>query len=161
MPRMKACGNRQAAYDDFKTAHDKARAGDFIAHLVDSEDPVSDIHKTWQHLWTRDDWQRPPGSEDNQVLLMTTSMETWIMADPKALREMFGRHFDESKILPLDGLERRSRHEVLNALQRATNGRYQKGKVAFAALAKVNPTVLAEILPSFQRARQILDAKIN
>ena len=41
MPKLTACGSRNSAYDDFKTAHAHASGGDYVALLVDSEDPSS------------------------------------------------------------------------------------------------------------------------
>ena len=52
--------------------------------------PVSDIEETWVHLHRRDSWRRPRGARNDQVLLMTTCMETWIVADHTSLREHFG-----------------------------------------------------------------------
>ena len=37
MPRLVACGGRGAAFDRFKTAHETA--GEYVALLIDSEDP--------------------------------------------------------------------------------------------------------------------------
>ena len=53
MPRLSACGSRNSAFDDFKMAHAAAKAGHFVAMLIDSEDPVADIAKTWRHLKAR------------------------------------------------------------------------------------------------------------
>ena len=36
MPRLKACGGRRSAFDDFRTAHSNRKVGDCIAMLVDS-----------------------------------------------------------------------------------------------------------------------------
>jgi hypothetical protein len=47
--RIKACGCRNAAFDDFRTAH-QSKSDTFVAIWIDSEDPVVDIEKTWEHL---------------------------------------------------------------------------------------------------------------
>ena len=52
MPRLVACGSRNEAYDD-KNALARASDGDLFMLLVDSEDPVTDINRTWNHLSTR------------------------------------------------------------------------------------------------------------
>ena len=41
MPRLFACGGREATFDDFKTALAAAAPGDFVAMLIDSEDPIT------------------------------------------------------------------------------------------------------------------------
>ena len=43
MPRLTACGGRGSAFDDFKTAHARLKIGNYIAMLIDSEDPVVDL----------------------------------------------------------------------------------------------------------------------
>jgi hypothetical protein len=45
MPRLSACGGRNAAFDDFKIAHKAAKPGHFVAMLIDSEDPTDDRKK--------------------------------------------------------------------------------------------------------------------
>lgn len=59
MPRLSACGSRNSAFDDFKTAFANVKAGHFVAMLIDSEDPVTDADQTWAHLKNRDNWEKP------------------------------------------------------------------------------------------------------
>jgi hypothetical protein len=49
MPRLVACGGRGNAFDDFRTAFDTG-GHDYVALLVDSEEPIADIKATWSHL---------------------------------------------------------------------------------------------------------------
>ena len=163
MPRLVACGSRNAAYDDFRTAHENGAANDYIALLVDSEDPVADINATWNHLRQRDGWQRPAGADNEQVLLMTTSMETWIVADRDAMAAHYGQCLQASALPPLANLENRDRHNVQGRLERATRScsqPYAKGPHSFAVLGKLNPDTLRQYLPSFLRAHRILDARL-
>jgi len=46
MPQLIACGSRDSTYRDFKTEHTR-RMADYVAMLVDSEEPVNDPEKTW------------------------------------------------------------------------------------------------------------------
>ena len=78
MPKLTASGGRDSVYNDFKTAHASASGQDYVAMLVDSEDPVKDVNSPWEHLLHRDGWYAPSGATDEQVLLMATCMETWI-----------------------------------------------------------------------------------
>ena len=168
MPRLTACGGRGSAYDDFKTAHANAQPRHFVALLIDSEDtldmpnnPLS--QQTWEHLRRRDEWERPVGAEDEQVLLMTTCMETWIAADRATLRNHYGADLNENQLPPTTNLESRNRQEVQDRLEQATGTTskpYRKGKRSFDLLAKLNPEVLAPLLPSFQRAMTILQLKL-
>jgi hypothetical protein len=164
MPRLSACGGRGSAFDDFKTAHAGRKAGDYIAMLVDSEDPVTDIERTWDHLERRDEWEKPAGAEDEQVLFMTTCMETWIVADRAALREHYRHKLQENALPPLHKLESRARDEVHDKLVHATrncSNAYSKGKRSFEVLGKLDPAVLKQHLPSFVRADRILKDKLQ
>jgi len=161
MPRLIACGGRDAAFDDFKSAH-SGRVADYIAMLVDSEDPVAEAEKTWDHLKARDNWDRPDGAVDEQVLLMTTCMETWIVADRAALREHYGHKLQENALPPLVKLETRDRHDVHDRLVHATrncSNAFSKGKRAFQVLGALKPSPLAS-LPSFARMVRILDSRL-
>ena len=164
MPRLKACGSRQSAYENFVAIYASQSSLDYIALLIDSEDPVANIDETWRHLNQRDGWQTPPGAQDDQVLLMVTCMETWIVADSQTLNQHFGNPLQTSALPPLDNLEGRSRQDVQDRLERATRdcpSPYTKGPKSFEILGKLNPDVLEQRLPSFRRARRILSDKLS
>ena len=164
MPKLIARGSRDSSYDSFKTAHAKATGNDYVAMLIDSEDPVANIDQTWSHLNQRDGWQIPEGAQDDQVLLMVTCMETWIVADRQALVEHFGNTLQDSALPPVSNLESRSRQDVQNRLAHATRdcpGPYTKGPKSFEVLGKLDPDVLEQHLPSFSRARRTLNDYLN
>ena len=164
MPQIRARGGRDSVYDSFETAHTKASASDYVAMLIDSEDPVANTDEPWRHLNQRDGWQRPAAAQDDQVLLMVTCMETWIVTDRQTLNHHFGNRLQTSALPPLDNLESRSRQDVQDRLERATRdcpGPYTKGPKSFEVLGNLNPDVLEQLLPSFSRTRQILSDKLN
>ena len=158
MPRIVACGSRNDAIDNFKTSRE--REPDVLALLlVDSEDPVADIERTWEHLRLRpgDQWIRPNGATDEHVFLMTTCTETWICADLAALRAYFGQAFRENAMPSMADMEERPRGEVLAALKQASAGckkQYEKNQ-AFALVGQLSPDAL-DVLPSFARMRRLL-----
>jgi hypothetical protein len=163
MPRLFACGSRDSAFDDFKRALSERQASDFVALWIDSEDPLTDLEATWAHVTRRDKWTKPIGATDDQVLFMTTCMETLVAADRAALRDHYGAKLQPSALPPLVQLENRPRHDVQDKLAHATRNctnAYAKGKRSFDILAKLNPATLAEHLPSFVRTRRILDQKL-
>lgn len=163
MPNIIAKGGRGAAYEAFKFRHLKRRAGDFVAMMIDSEEPLAQLEATWPHLKQRDQWARPAGAIDDQVLFMTTCMETWIVSDRVSLKKHFGQHLKEKGLAPLDGLENRGRHDVQDALIKATRScpnAYQKGERSYAILGELDPAALKEHLPSFRRAVRILEARL-
>jgi hypothetical protein len=162
MPRLVACGGRDAAFGDFAFAHDD-QAADFVAMWIDSEDPLADLDAAWAHLKTRDDWGRPAGAHDEQVLFMTTCMETWLVTDRAALKKHYGHDLQEAALPPLNNLERRGRDEVQEKLTHATrecSNAYSKGKRSFDILGKLSPPVWEEHLPSFVRVCRILNARL-
>jgi len=124
-------------------------------------DPLQ--QRTWDHLRLRDDWPTPNGATDEQVLFMTTSMETWFAADRETLRTHYGKRLNENQLPPTTQLESRHRNAVQDALQNVTldcSNAYRKGKHSYAILAKLNPAVLGALLPGFVRVMTILDRNL-
>lgn len=163
MPRLSACGSRNDAFKDFKTAHAQRKTGEYIALLVDSEDPVAEIEETWSHLKRRDQWEMPAGAADDQVLLMTMCTETWIVADRSALVAYFDQDFRPNHLPALTDLEGRDRHEVQDALIRASRdckSAYKKGNRTFDLVGLLGPNELERYLPSFVRIVRILKEKL-
>lgn len=163
MPATKACGSRNAAYDDFQTALSTAAPDEYPVLLVDSEAPVNQA--AWQHLLSRDGWQRPARAEDDQAQLMVQCMESWCVADRDALHEFFGASLREGALPALDNLEIQAKESVQDALIDATRdcGRdrgYKKGKRSFELLAHLDPIQLKRHLPHFARLCEMLDAKL-
>ena len=162
MPQLTAAGSRESAFDRFRTAHSDAAQSDFVAMLIDSEEPVDDIERTWDHLRRLNGWAKPANASDDQVLFMTTCMETWIAADRDTLRNRYARRgLNENALPPLVNLEGRSRQDVQSRLERATDQQYQKGEESFTILGQLNPDTLSGLLPSFTRARRILNEKLG
>ena len=161
MPKIIAGGARDKAYGMFDTAMTSAKENDeYPILLVDSEDPIT--LGPWEHLKVRDNWDRPVGAEDDQAQMMATCMETWIMADHEALRKVFGSCLREGTLFPVNDLEERSRQELLETLESATNdcGKnrgYDKGTRSFQILAELNPMLLEKNLPYFHRFRETLE----
>lgn len=153
------CGSRGNAFRDFKNGLRVCKPGDRVVLLVDSEDPMDDINQTWRHLKIQDNWDRPQNATDEQVLMMTTCMETWIVADRNALREHYGANLRERSLPAPQQLESRNRRDIHEALIKATReckNAYQKGKRSFGILAELNPRELRKHLPSFVRCERLL-----
>ncbi len=163
MPRLSPCGSRNTAFDRFKSAFEKSASGDFVALLIDSEDPVLDPEKTWDHLKQRDpSWTKPNGANDEHVLFMTTCMETWIVADRATLRRHYKQNLQDTALPPVQNLEARSRRDIQDKLTHATRecpNAYRKGRRSFEVLEQLNPNALSA-LPSFARAIRILKANL-
>jgi hypothetical protein len=167
MPVTFACGGRSSVFDDFCTEHSSASKGRYVAMWIDSEEPMKDIEKAWLHLAnveTVPSWEKPEGAEDDQVLFMTTCMESYIVADRAGLKGHYGKKLQESALPAVNNnLEKRLRHELQDKLIHATrkcSNAYAKGKRSFEILGKLNSDTLAKNLPSFVRVLRILTAKL-
>lgn len=153
MPRVVRGESRTATYDKF--INTRPRADEVLLLLVDSEGPVAPGHTAWQHLQARDGWRQPPAAADDSAYLMVQFMETWFLADRDALRRFFGPSLNENAFREWPSLESVPKDTVLNALEQATGGRYQKGKVSFQLLERIAPERVAAACP---HAKQLLDA---
>ncbi len=164
MPKLVASGGRGQTFRDFCIALRANTADCAVMMLIDSEDPMADIEQAWTHLKVRDNWDKPNGAEDDQVLIMTTCMESWIVADRDALRAHYGSELNENQLPPLNDLENKGRHTVQDALERATStcsNNYQKGKRSFQVLAVLTRATLEQHLPTFVRNMRILEEKLS
>ncbi len=112
---------RQNAFDRFKTAK-KEFPDDLCVLLVDSETAVLPLNKpVWDVVKQRkeDNWDRPAWATEKHLYLMVPFLETWLLTDQKALGDFFKRGF-ESKDLPINNLESRSKDDINAALKKAT-----------------------------------------
>jgi hypothetical protein len=163
MPRLVASGGRDATFDSFEVAHRHSGAGEYVAMLIDSENGMADIEAAWAHLGRRDGWLRPNGATDEQVLLMVTCMETWIVTDHASLQTHYRQGLQQTALPPLTNMETRDRHAIQDALERATRdctNAYRKGVRSFEILGKLKPEVLRQHLASFRRCERVLQAKL-
>ncbi len=164
-PRLVPCGGRDGVYERFCVEHAGGKAN-YVAMWVDSEEPMANSENAWEHLrnvQTVSQWAKPEGADDEQVLFMTTCMETWIVADRATLREHYKAELHEDALPPTVNLENRQRHDIQNALSHATrdcSNAYEKGKRSFEILGQLDPAVLVQHLPSFVRVHRILNAKL-
>lgn len=101
-PRVIVCGGRASAYASFCAALKSGGTEDWL--LVDAEDvvPSGPPFDPWAHVWERvgDGWARPNGASDAQLQLMAVCTETWLVADPAALKQVFGPKLDVTKLPP-------------------------------------------------------------
>jgi hypothetical protein len=161
--RPVACGSRNAAFDRFRTAL-RGRDDYYPMLLVDSESAVSG--KPWEHLKKPGGWKKPSRAKDDQAQLMVQCMETWCVADRKALRRFFGQCLQESALPQLDNLESRPKHDVQQKLKHATrpcgpNRMYKKGRRSFELIAELDPSELKKHLPHFKMFCTVLDKKLK
>nr|WP_269216530.1 MULTISPECIES: DUF4276 family protein [Pseudomonas] len=179
MPRIVACGSRNDAFDSFCTA---MRNGELAMLLVDSEAPLSEFTQPgdaqqsidrarwlpWQHLQQRQDdgWQKPVGSADWQCHLMAQCMESWLLADRRALRDFFGQGFQEGQLPAIgNSVERVPKAQVYDALAKATRdckskSQYGKGDHSFKLLGLIDPGKVSDASPWAKRFIEILELRM-
>src|SRR5215471_7595512 len=66
-----ACGPRNRAFDDFKTALE-THPDAFNILLVDAEGPVQVYTRLWQHVQSRDGWSVPDIGDEHCHLMVQT-----------------------------------------------------------------------------------------
>jgi hypothetical protein len=171
MPSIVARGSRREAYDAYCAEVKKGNEEAFL--LVDSEIPVQSIHQMndpaewlpWEHLRLRqgDGWVKPAGVQNDHCHFMATSMETWLIADEKALSSFFGKGFKADK-LPPHVTESLTKKQVGDCLSSSIKGCsvkdkriYDKGKHSFKILELVNPNTICGKLPWAKRFIDSLD----
>ena len=143
MPGILACGSRDNALKDFCVALKNVDSGELPLLLVDSEAPVLQKRTAWQHLQSRDGWQRPVGAQDEQVHLMVQCMESWFLADVSKLESFFGSGFRSTSLSKRDDIEKIPKDDVLSQLNSASRsskrGSYRKGRHSFELLELIDP----------------------
>ena len=123
--------------------------------LVDSEEPVAGGHTVWDHLQTRHQHRflRPTAADDHSAFIMVQAMETWFIADPRALRRFFDSSLDTSDFQNLPPLETILKGDALETLQKATlrcRRHYSKGRRSYGLLAEIDPETVAVACPHAQ-----------
>ena len=140
MPQIIPCGPRNEAYDQFKMAYE---INENCLLLVDSEGPVTEGHRPWQHLNARDGWAKPRGVAEEHCHMMVQVMESWFLADRDTLADYYGQGFQTDAIPRYQNVETVPKQDVLEKLKQATlrtkKGEYSKGSHSFRILAKINP----------------------
>lgn len=151
--KIVACGDHNQTYKAFRHAcrgDDEAVA----VLLVDSEESVPEHTTSLVHLHRRDRWDLS-GMAEEVVHLMIQSMETWIVSDPDALAQYYGRNFRQGILPNLHNVENRSKVEIARLLIRATEStsknRYHKIEHARHLLQRIDPRKVREHCPGCNR----------
>ena len=150
-PTVVPCGGRNDALARFRRAVE-VRKESAAMLLVDSEQQVT-AATAREHLRQRrqDRWDLSFASED-RIHLMVQAMETWVVADTKALALYYGEGFDKSELPETDDLESVSRASIARALRAATENsvrrRYHKIWHARDLLRNMDPDAVQDRCPA-------------
>ena len=162
MPKTFRGGGRNATFDAYQTAVRTKRPDELPLLLVDSEDLVTSGNNEWQHLQSRDNWNRPAGVGDSDAFLMVCCMETWFLADREVLKKFFHDCWRDNAVPEWPNLEAISKEMVFEKLALATAGcgkrAYAKGKRSFEILKVIDPAIVEAKCPG---AKRLLDRLRN
>ena len=160
--RLIPCGSREATYREFENAVGNADPSVLKVLLVDSEGPVRLPPRA--HLRDRDCWDLDFAQEDT-IHLMVQVMESWIVADPKALARYYGQGFNVRKLPKRPDLEQEPKSRVENALKQATKrtrkGIYHKIKHASELLRLLDHARVKDRCGHCKRLFDVLDGIIE
>ena len=160
LPQIVAGGDGNRAYKGFCKAHRSAGRDDFVALLVDAEEPVKSGTTGWKHLRGRkkNKLTRPASANDGQVHLMVECMEAWFLADRTCLKTYFGRGFNTRRLPRRRNVEAIPKKDLFASLKNATRntkkGPYDKGKDSFKILEMLDPELVCNASP---HARCLID----
>lgn len=158
LPKVIACGSRGDAHKRFRKALSEETSSETPFLLVDSEYPVKDSHSSWQHLQSRDKWQRPKEATEDRAHLMVQCMESWFLADVDALKSYFGNDFRPDRIREREDIENIAKENVITQLKSASQdckkGAYDKGSHSFAILESIDPE---NVIRRSRRAKRLID----
>jgi len=169
--KLTPSGGRQATYEAFINAV-HTNPGAINVLLVDSETlvttyagaVVADAVVRVAHLTQRDKWVLTEVPAE-RVHLMAQCMETWIVADPAALEEFYGKKFASRALPSRPMLEEEPKRDVYDKLAKATRetqkGEYHEISHASQLLQKIDPAKVAQRCPQFAILTGWLDSTIE
>lgn len=138
-PTIVPSGSRNQAYKLFASSL-KTDPQFFAVLLVDSEDPVAEGRTAAAHLKDREKWT----IADGHAHLMVQCMESWFLADKKALAGYYGQGFKEQALPQNPKIEEIPKKAVMEGLGAATKasktkGEYHKTRHGFDILELIDP----------------------
>jgi hypothetical protein len=133
------CGSRDDTFKAFQQGvKNYPDANVFL--LVDAEQPVAGSPRN--HLAAREPWDLSIAT-DEQCQLMAQVMESWFLADIRALEDFYKQNFGSKQIPARENVEEVDKEAVYAALKAATSktqkGEYHKTQHAPAILESLDP----------------------
>ena len=151
--RGKGRGN---TFNSFKV-HEREHPNDLCVLLVDAETAVPEGACVWDVVAHRegDNWQRPSWATENHLYLMVHFVETWLVTDQDALQKFFKQGFKQG-LLPTTHLEARSKDDIEQALEKATQGS-SKGSYRHGQAHEIIEIVRPDRVKTLRHGQRLFD----
>jgi hypothetical protein len=130
---------------------------DLCVLLVDAETATPEDTRVWNIVAHRqgDNWQRPSWATERHLYLMVHMVETWLLTDQDALQKFFKQGFRQG-LLPTTNLEARSKDEINQVLEKATQGS-SKGPYRHGQAHEIIGTVRPERVKTLRHGQRLFD----
>ena len=130
---------------------------DLCVLLVDAETATPEGTRVWDIVARRkgDNWQRPSWATERHLYLMVYFVETWLLTDQDALQKYFKQGFKQG-LLPTTNLEARSKDEINQVLEKATQGS-SKGPYRHGQAHEIIEIVRPERVKTLRHGQRLFD----
>ena len=146
--KLIAGGSKEETIKDFKRAASSHKNA-YIIMLIDSDQAYD------SGLLMNIRNQIGANVQDDQIHFMVQVMESWFLADRDALKEYYGREFQERRLPQNSDVEQIPKSDVITGLENATRdtpkGKYHKTKHAPHLLSNLNADKVCSAAPSCKR----------
>lgn len=135
----------------------------FNVLLVDSDASVEGT--PLEHLRSQSALPESASADPDSLHLMVQTMETWLVADPDGLADVYGKAFKANALPSASDLERVDKNEVEKALRRATEdtrrGRYHKLNHIEDLLSALDSSKVRKSCKHCERLFAVLERRIG
>lgn len=154
--RVRLISGGATAVQDFMTALHK-HPDEHVVLLIDCEGAAEDCSPAKLQRRFQSVWKPPRGVrvDDGRVFRMTQIMESWFLADRRALQSYYQEGFQENALPGHADVEQAPKQDVLNGLESATRrtrkGAYSKTSHATGILRMIDPQLIRAASPECDR----------
>jgi hypothetical protein len=151
--RGKGRGNTFSRFVKYKTEY----PADLCVLMVDAETATPEGTRVWDIVARRegDNWQRPSWATESHLYLMVHFVETWLVTDQDALQKFFRQGFKQG-LLPTTNLEARSKDEINQVLEKATQGS-SKGPYRHGQAHEIIEIVRPDRVKTLRHSQRLFD----
>lgn len=101
------------------------------------------------------------GCDSDSIFWMVQIMEAWFLADADALKKLFKDKLNEAALRGNPKVEEIPKNDVLDRLERATNGEYHKVRHGTQLLELIAPSKIRRAAPNCERMFSVILGKLS